>query len=88
MLTPSSVEVLSPAGSPESLEAAVRAGADAVYLGGSSFSARASAKNFTDEQNSFIDKWLDFRNFIDLKEKYKKKQEIKVVKYKLNKMAA
>lgn len=45
-------------------------------------------KNFTDEQNSFIDKWLDFRNFIDLKEKYKKKQEIKVVKYKLNKMAA
>lgn len=50
MLTPSSVEVLSPAGSPESLEAAVRAGADAVYLGGSSFSARASAKNFTDEQ--------------------------------------
>lgn len=50
MLTPSSVEVLSPAGSPESLEAAVRAGADAVYLGGSSFSARASAKNFTDQQ--------------------------------------
>lgn len=50
MTIPSSVEVLSPAGSPESLEAAVRSGADAVYLGGSSFSARASAKNFTDEQ--------------------------------------
>lgn len=50
MLIPSSVEVLAPAGSPESLEAAVRAGADAVYLGGSSFSARASAKNFTDQQ--------------------------------------
>lgn len=39
-------EVLSPAGSPESLTAAVRAGADAVYLGGGRFSARAGAKNF------------------------------------------
>lgn len=43
------IEILSPAGSPESLIAAVRAGADAVYLGGSLFSARASAKNFSDE---------------------------------------
>lgn len=42
------MEILSPAGSPESLTAAVRAGADAVYLGGSAFSARASAKNFDD----------------------------------------
>ena len=42
------LEVLAPAGSPESLTAAVRAGADAVYLGGSLFSARASAKNFDD----------------------------------------
>lgn len=40
------VEVLAPAGSPESLTAAVRAGADAVYLGGTLFSARAGAKNF------------------------------------------
>ena len=44
------IEVLAPAGSPESLEAAVRAGADAVYLGGSAFSARANAKNFSDEE--------------------------------------
>ena len=43
-------EVLSPAGSPESLTAAVRAGADAVYLGAGSFSARASARNFTKEE--------------------------------------
>ena len=47
-MTNSNMEVLSPAGSPESLTAAVRAGADAVYLGGASFSARASAKNFDD----------------------------------------
>ena len=45
-------------------------------------------RNFTDEQNAFIDKWLGFRNFIDLKEKYKKKQEIKVIKYNFKKMVA
>ena len=47
-MTNSKIEVLAPAGSPESLTAAVRAGADAVYLGGSAFSARAGAKNFDD----------------------------------------
>jgi putative protease len=39
-------ELLAPAGSPETLRAAVQAGADAVYLGAGKFSARASAKNF------------------------------------------
>lgn len=39
-------ELLSPAGSPEALEAAVAAGADAVYLGGSHFNARQNAHNF------------------------------------------
>ncbi|ARP49464.1 MULTISPECIES: U32 family peptidase [Caproicibacterium] len=43
-------EVLAPAGSPEALTAAVRAGADAVYLGASSFSARAGAHNFSKEE--------------------------------------
>ena len=43
------MEILAPAGSPESLTAAVRAGADAVYLGASSFSARANAHNFDNE---------------------------------------
>ena len=42
----STLELLSPAGSWEALEAAVRSGADAVYLGGSLFSARANAQNF------------------------------------------
>lgn len=40
------VEVLSPVGSAESLEAAVRAGADAVYMGAKQFSARRNAENF------------------------------------------
>ena len=46
------------------------------------------SRDFTDEQNAFIDKWIGFRNFIDLKEKYKKKQEIKVIKYNFKKMAS
>jgi U32 family peptidase len=44
------IEILAPAGSQESLIAAVRAGADAVYLGGVRFSARAGAKNFSEEE--------------------------------------
>lgn len=44
------IELLAPAGSLESLYAAVQSGADAVYLGGSKFSARAYASNF-DEEN-------------------------------------
>ena len=43
-------ELLAPAGSPESLRAAVESGADAVYLGWGSFNARQSAKNFSDEE--------------------------------------
>lgn len=42
-------EILAPAGSPEALRAALRAGADAVYVGGKRFSARSSAANFSDE---------------------------------------
>ena len=40
------LEILAPAGSMEALIAAVRAGADAVYVGSTQFGARASAKNF------------------------------------------
>lgn len=43
-------EVLAPAGGPEALRAAVFAGADAVYLGGPAFGARANAKNFSREE--------------------------------------
>lgn len=39
------LEILAPAGSFESMKAAVHAGADAVYMGGSRFGARAYAKN-------------------------------------------
>lgn len=39
-------EILAPAGAPESLLAALRCGADAVYVGGKAFSARQNAENF------------------------------------------
>ncbi|MCQ2478334.1 MAG: DUF3656 domain-containing protein [Clostridia bacterium] len=45
-----SIEILSPAGSYESLIAAVRSGADAVYLGAKDFSARRNAENFDNGQ--------------------------------------
>ena len=44
------VEILSPAGSYESLKAAIAAGADAVYIGGTRFGARAYANNLTEEE--------------------------------------
>lgn len=44
------IEILAPAGGYDSLVAAVRSGADAVYLGEKSFSARTSAKNFDDDE--------------------------------------
>ena len=50
------IEILAPAGSPESIYAAVRCGANAVYVGGSRFSARANAANFTaDELSAAVD---------------------------------
>ena len=44
------LELLSPAGSPEALRAAVQSGCGAVYLGWGNFNARRSAKNFSDEE--------------------------------------
>jgi putative protease len=44
------IELLAPVGSQEALVAAVESGADAVYLAGKMFGARASAPNFTDEE--------------------------------------
>lgn len=44
------VELLAPAGSFESMKAAVAAGADAVYIGGSRFGARAYADNLDQDR--------------------------------------
>ena len=42
-------ELLAPAGSPEILKAAIKAGADAIYIGGHQFGARAYAENLSAE---------------------------------------
>jgi putative protease len=43
-------ELLAPAGSPESLRAAIAAGADAIYLSGKRFGARKYAANFSRDE--------------------------------------
>ena len=48
--------LLSPAGSPESLLAALKSGADGVYFGGAAFNARRGAANFSDAE---MEKALD-----------------------------
>ena len=44
------IELLAPAGSYETFRAVITAGADAVYLGGSQFGARAYANNFEEKE--------------------------------------
>ena len=44
------VELLAPAGNFEAMLGAFAAGADAVYLGGNTFGARAYADNFSEEE--------------------------------------
>ena len=47
---PLMTELLSPAGNFEKMQAALRFGADAVYLAGQCFGMRSAADNFTDEE--------------------------------------
>ena len=49
-MSPQKPELLSPAGDFEKLRAAVRYGADAVYLAGEAFGMRAASQNFTREE--------------------------------------
>lgn len=56
------MELLAPAGSLETLKAAVQSGADAVYIGGSEFSARRSAVNFTLTEIEEAAKYCRLRN--------------------------
>ena len=55
-------ELLSPAGSIDHLKAAINAGADAVYMGGDKFSARAYAQNFSGDR---IREALHYAHFYD-----------------------
>ncbi len=55
-------EILAPVGGKEQLEAAVRSGADAVYLGTKNFNARNSAENFDESSLSEAVKYCHARN--------------------------
>lgn len=55
------VELLAPVGSYESFIGAINEGADAIYLGGEKFSARANCEKFLDEE---------FQNMIDYAHEY------------------
>lgn len=55
------IELLAPAGSPESLKAAVYGGADAVYLGWGAFNARRGARNFSEEEFAQAAAWCHVR---------------------------
>lgn len=56
------IELLAPVGDFECLKAAVQNGADAVYLGASSFSARANAKNFSVDELENAINYATLRN--------------------------
>ena len=56
------MELLSPAGSPEAVIAAVQNGADAVYLGFGDFNARRSAHNFTPDEFEKAVRYCRLRN--------------------------
>lgn len=57
-------EILAPAGNEKSFFAAIDAGADAVYLGLSDFSARKNAENFNLEN---LKKYLDYAHILGVK---------------------
>ncbi|MCT4508812.1 MAG: DUF3656 domain-containing protein [Tepidibacter sp.] len=60
----SNIELLAPVGNFDALRAAVSNGADAVYLGGKNFGARASANNFDAEE---MKKAVEYAHIRDVK---------------------
>lgn len=60
------IEILAPAGSYESLVAAVNAGADAIYIGGAKFGARASAKSVSESEDEIL-KGIAYAHHFDVK---------------------
>ncbi|MBR2100980.1 MAG: U32 family peptidase [Eubacterium sp.] len=56
------IEILAPCGSRESVFAAVRCGANAVYLGAKDFNARRNAKNFDDNELCEVITYCHARN--------------------------
>ena len=83
------MELLSPAGGYAQLKAAVQSGADAVYMGGSKFGARHSAKNFDLESMREMTQYchlygVDVHVTVNTLIKEKELWEIKEYLYNLN----
>lgn len=71
------IELLAPAGDQESFVAAIQNGADAIYLGGTLFNARAFAKNFDDEQLQWAVQYAhcrDVKVYVTVNTLYKDKE--------------
>jgi len=74
-------EILAPCSTPESVTAALNAGCDAIYIGGSAFGARAYAENPSDDTLHEIIKTCALRGvkvFITLNTLYKENEIQKV----------
>ena len=69
------VELLSPVGDFECLKAAVQNGANSVYLGASSFSARAKATNFNKDELLEAIRYAKLRNVKTHYNNYKQEYE-------------
>ncbi len=78
------VELLAPAGNLEICKAVINAGADAVYLGGKSFSARAYAGNLDDEEIREAIKYAHLRGvkiYLTLNTLFKEKETEMIVHF-------
>lgn len=77
-------ELLSPAGSMLALRAGIQNGADAIYLGGTEFSARASANNFNREELIEAVEYARLRNvdiFVAVNTSIKENEIEKLIEY-------
>lgn len=78
------VELLAPAGDQESLIAAIQNGANAIYLGGTMFNARAFAKNFDRDQLLWAVQYAHLRNvkiFVTVNTLYKDEEFTDLLHY-------
>ena len=79
-----SIELLAPAGSKESVKAAVNNGCDAIYLGGKAFSARQYADNFSNEEMKEIIDYCHLRNvkvYVTVNTLYKQKELVELFNF-------
>ena len=80
------IELLAPAGSYEALVAAVQNGANAIYLGGNEFSARAFATNFDHDELKKALRYCHLRNvkvYVTVNTLYEDNQFVKLRDYLL-----